>query len=52
MTTKRSCLFQYSWAEVVENNKDGIDEKYDWVIPVPGDPHKAKCALCYKILIF
>lgn len=49
MTTKRSCSFQSSWAAVVENNKDGIDEKYDWVIPVPGDPHKAKCALCYKI---
>ena len=42
----RNTSYCPSWRDTVEKNEDGINEKYDWITPVPGDPNKVKCSLC------
>ena len=39
-----SCIFSTLSAFCLD--VDGVEEKYNWVKPILGDPHKVRCDLC------
>ena len=46
--SKRKTKYCASWKKEVVTNEDVIEELYDWITPIFGDPFKVRCSLCIK----
>ena len=38
--------YNANWKETVVTNDDGVEDTFDWILPVAGDPQKVRCDLC------
>ena len=43
MAKQKVTSFCANWQDMVFTNIDGVEEKYNWVKPNLGDPHKVRC---------